>query len=121
MRASATLFGLVCVAGSACALGLTVQEARYVPPLDAQVVSTSRVGQRTTVVAEVRNTTAVGRCAQLYVAARDREGRDLAVGTAGAARLVGPRERRRETIGLTLSARQYAEQLQRFAAYTMPC
>ena len=121
MRLRSALFGLVCATGFAGALALTVHDARDVAPLEPRVVSTVRADGLVTVVAEVRNTTDQARCVQLMIAARDREGRDLAVARAGAAGQLASHARRRESVRLTLSARQYAERLQRIDAYAVPC
>ena len=121
MRASSALFGVVCAAGFAAALALTVHEARYVAPLEARVVSTTRPDGLISVVAEIRNTTDGVLCAQLQVAARDREGRDLAVAPAGGSGPLAPHQRRRESVLLTLSAKKYTERLQRVDAYVVPC
>lgn len=120
MTPQAVLLGLVCAAGAATALVLTVHEARYVAPVEASVVSTTRVGEVTDVVAEVRNTTGDGRCAVLRIAARDREGRDLAVSRPEQVRLA-PGERRRATARLQVSARDARERLQRVDAFVTDC
>ena len=121
MRGSSVLFGLICASGSAAALTLAVHEATYVPPLEARVVSSTHPGTLITVVAEVHNTTAAPRCAQIMVAARDREGRDLALASAGPGFQVPPRARRREQALLTVGARDAAERLQRVDAYVVAC
>jgi hypothetical protein len=114
------LFGVVCAAGSAVALALTVHEVRYVAPVEASVLSSSRSGEVTTAVAEARNTTGQERCVVLHVAARDREGRDLAVSPPERPEL-GPGDRHRETVQLRLSARDARERLQRVDAYVTDC
>ena len=120
MTPQAVLLGVVCAAGSAVALVLTVHEARYVPPVEANVVSKDRAGEVTAVVAEVRNTTGDSRCVVLRVAARDREGRDLAVSRAEQVRL-GPGERHRETVRLAVSGRDARERQQRVDAFVTDC
>ena len=120
MTPSAVLFGAVCVLGTTAAVVFTVQEARYVAPVEVRVVSSVRTGLVTTVTVEARNTTTRLRCASLGVAARDREGHDLGVADGGVVRL-GPAERRRVVVRLTLTKRQQTEQLQRQDAYTKPC
>jgi hypothetical protein len=120
MTPQAVLLGVVCAAGSAVALVLTVHEARHVAPVEATVVSKARQGQVTVVVAEVRNTTGDVRCAVLRVAARDREGRDLAVGGPEQVRLA-PGEVHRTTARLQVSARDARERLQRVDAFVTDC
>lgn len=120
MRPSAVLFGAVCVLGTTAAVALTVQEARYVAPVEVRVVSTVRTGLVTTVTVEARNTTPRARCVSLGVAARDREGHDLDVADGGLVRL-GPAERQRVVVRLALTERQQTEQVQRHDAYAKPC
>jgi hypothetical protein len=120
MTPSSVLFGAVCVCGSAAALAFTVQEARHVEPVQARVVSSHRVGEVTTVAAEVHNTTGAPRCERFQVAARDREGRDLAVSPVTRLEL-RPGERRRLTTSVTVSRRDAAERLQRTDAFVLPC
>ena len=120
MTPQAAVFGLVCVVGTAVSLALTVHEVRYVAPVEASVVSTSQSGRLTTAVAEARNTTGERRCAVLRVAARDREGRDLAVSRPERIEL-GPGEGHRATVQLQLSARDARERLQRVDAYLTAC
>ena len=120
MTPQAVLLGLVCAAGSATALVLTVHEARYVAPVEVRVLSTARTGQVTVAVAELRNTTGTSRCAVLRVAARDREGRDLAVSRPDQVRLA-PGERHRATARLQVSARDARERLQRVDAFVREC
>jgi hypothetical protein len=116
----AALLGLVCVAGSVTAVVLTAHEARYVAPVEASVVSKTRKAEVTTAVAEAHNTTGETRCAVLRVAARDREGRDLAVGVPERVRLE-PGERQRRTVRLRVSGRAARERLQRVDAYVTDC
>ena len=120
MTPQAVLLGLVCAGGSAAALGLTVHEARYVAPVEASVVSKTRSAEVTTAVAEVRNTTGDARCAVLRVAARDREGRDLALSSPEQVRL-RPGERHRSTVRLRVSGRDARERLQRVDAFVTDC
>jgi hypothetical protein len=120
MTPQAALLGLVCVAGSVTATTLAVHEARYVAPVEASVVSKTRDAEVTTAVAEAHNTTEETRCAVLRVAARDREGRDLAVGAPERVRLE-PGERHRTTVRLRVSGRDARERLQRVDAYVTDC
>ena len=120
MTPQAALLGLVCAAGSVTALVLTVHEARYVAPVEASVVSKTRTAEVTTAVAEVRNTTGDDRCVVLRVAARDREGRDLAVSRPEQVRLE-PGERHRTSVRLTVSGRDARERLQRVDAFVTDC
>lgn len=121
MRPTSLLFALVCAGGAASAVVLTVHEARYVPALETRVVSATRTGTLETVVAEVRNTTGHALCARLQVAARDREGRDLAVDSSLPAVQVAAGARHLVTARMTVSDRVYRERLQRFDAYVLTC
>lgn len=121
MRPATGLFGLVCASGFVVALALTVQQARYVAPLEARVVSTTHSGGLISVVAEIRNTTDRALCARVEVAARDREGRDLAVVQAGEKAQLAAHSRRRESTQLTVTSRDYAEKLHQVDAYAVPC
>ena len=120
MTPSAVLFGLVCAGGSAAALVFTVHEARHEDPVEVRVVTSHRAGEVVVAQAEVHNTTGAARCVDLRIAARDREGRDLAV--AAPIRLqLKPGERRRATSSVTVSRRDATERLQRTDAFVTSC
>lgn len=122
MRRLHTLgFVLLCLAGSVAAIGLTVREVVRTAPIAVSVTDTSRTGQVTLVTVSVRNTTNTSRCVSVRVAARDREGHDLAAATAARALTLGGHTTRTVSVNLTLTPRQYAEQLHAFYPSTRPC
>ena len=121
MKPVAGLFGLVCGTGFVVALVLTVQQARDVAPLQTRVVSTTHSGGLVSVVTEIRNTTGRALCARVEVAARDREGRDLALAQAGDPAQLAAHSGRRESMQLTVTIRDYAEKLNQVDAYVVPC
>jgi len=114
-------FAALCLAGAAASVGLTVHEATRAPSVVATVTDHSRVGRTTTVTVVVRNTTGEDRCAFLRVAARDRAGRDLAVVTVARSVDLPAHGRRSVLARLTLTPRQYAEQLAAFYPSQRTC
>jgi hypothetical protein len=120
-RLHGALFAALCVAGAAASVGLTVHEATRTPSVVATVTDDSRVGRTTTVTVVVRNTTGEDRCASIRVAARDRAGHDLATVTAARSLDLPAHTRRSVLARLTLTPRQYAEQLTAFYASQQAC
>lgn len=120
-RLGALAFTVVTVAGASSAVTLTVREAVRTPPVTVTIADTARVATTTTVTVSVHNTTGRARCASIRVAARDRDGHDLASVTAARALELPARARRRVTTRVTLTARQYAERLYRFFGSPHPC
>ena len=120
-RLSTVAFGAFCVAGAAASVGLTVHEALRTPPVVVSVAGTSRAGLTTTVTISVRNTTPQTRCVDLRVAARTRDGRDLGKPAVQRAVALSPHGHRRTSARITLTARQYAEQLDKFYPSTRAC
>jgi len=119
-RAQGLVFGLLCAGGAAAALGLLVQEAGRTPPVQARVLATTRSGLTTVVQVDVRSSTAAPRCVQLRVAAQDREGRDLASSPTRTLEL-SSRGSSLVSAELTLTPRQYDEQLARVRAVLDSC
>lgn len=120
-RLHAAVFAALCAVGSVCAVGLTVREATRTAPVTVAVASTVRSGLATTVVVLLHNTTGRARCVTVKVAARDQNGRDLASVRAPGALTVPARARRRVSVRLSLTARQYAERLHAFYPSTRRC
>jgi hypothetical protein len=120
-RLHATAFVLLCVAGAVAAVGLTVREVVRTAPIAMSVTERTRSGETTLVTVSVHNTTGSARCVSVRVAARDREGRDLAAVTATQALTVPPHARRTVRASLRLTPRQYAEQLHAYYPSSRPC
>lgn len=120
-RAHVALFALVCLVGATVAVALAAVEAVRTPAVVVSVAHKSRAGLTTTLTIAVHNTTARSRCAVVRVAARDRDGHDLARTTAATALPLAPHERRRVTAQLTLTRRQYAEKLYAFVPSQQAC
>ena len=120
-RLHAAAFVTLCLAGSAAAVGLTVHEVTQTAAVSLDVTRTSRTGATTTVTVLVRNTTGASRCVAVRVAARDRDGRDLAATTAARGLSLPAHARRTVTARLTLTTRQYDEQLHAFYPSTRTC
>jgi hypothetical protein len=114
-------FGLLCAAGAVASIGLTVHEVAKTAPVALSVRHTSRIGAATLVTIGVSNRTAVDRCVTVRVAARDRDGHDLAAAVAAPALALPPHARRTVQVRLTLTPRQYAEKLQAFYPSERPC
>jgi hypothetical protein len=114
------LFYLLCAGGSAVAFGLAVHEARSTDAVVADVRSKARTGLSTVVVVDVRNNTAVPRCAGVRAVASDRGGHDLATSVTTPVQLAA-RGRSRITATLKLTARDYDERLTLIRAVVRPC
>jgi hypothetical protein len=115
------LFAAVCLAGAAASVGLTVHEATRTPAVVVTVTDDSRLGRTTTVTVSVRNTTGEARCVSVGVAARDRAGHDLASVTVARSLDLPAHARRSVLARLTLTPRQYAEQLAAFYPSQRAC
>jgi hypothetical protein len=120
-RLHATAFVLLCLLGSVAAVGLTVREVAHTSAVSLDVTSTSRTGNTTTVTVLVHNTTGTARCVAVRIAARDRGGRDLATVTAAQALSLPAHARRSVRGSLTLTTRQYDEQLHAYYPSTRAC
>jgi hypothetical protein len=120
-RLQGVAFVLLCVIGSVVAIGLTVREASRTPPVVVDLTSTSRSGLVTSLELSVRNTTDQARCVSVRIAARDRAGHDLGATTAAEALRLPAHATRRLSTRLTLTGRQYAEELDTFYPSADPC
>lgn len=120
-RLQAAAFVVLCLLGAAAAVGLTVREIVRTAPIAVSIRDTTRTGDVTLVTVSVRNTTNSERCVSVRVAARDRTGHDLAATTAARALTLTGHSRRTLRVHLTLTPRQYAEQLHAFYPSTRPC
>lgn len=114
-------FVVLCLVGAAAAVGLTVREVVHTAPIALSVTDQTRSGESTLVTVSVHNTTGSTRCVVVRVAARNRAGEDLAAVAVRPAVSVPPHRTRAVHAGLTLTARQYAEQLHGFYPSTRPC
>ena len=121
VRLHTAAFVALCLAGVVAAVGLTVREVARTAPIAMSVTDTTRSGDTTIVTVSVRNTTDAARCVSVQVAARDRAGHDLAAVTAVGALTVPPHARRTVSASLTLTARQYVEQLHAYYPSSRPC
>ena len=120
-RLHGLVFGLLCLAGAVVSIGLTVHEVAKTAPVSLSVTHTTRTGLTTVVTIEASNRTSVDRCLVVRVAARDRNGHDLAT-TVADSRLELPAHARRTVHArLTLTTRQYAEDLHAFYPSDRPC
>lgn len=120
-RIGAAAFIVVCVLGAASAVALTVREIVRTPAVVMSVAGTDRVGLTTTVTVGVRNTSDQARCVTLRLAARDRNGRDLGSVTVAGRLVLAPHTGRRIPTRITLTARDYAERLDRFYPSARAC
>jgi len=120
-RLHSALFGLLCLAGVVASIGLTVHEVAQTAPVALAVTSTQRSGLTTTVTISVRNTTGTSRCVAVKVAARDRAGHDLAATAVTSALILPAHARRTVRARLTLTPRQYAEDLHAYYPSSRPC
>ena len=120
-RVHAVAFVLVCLLGAVASVALAVRAATSTPPVTVDLGGTTRTGLTTTVAVAVRNTTDQARCVEVRVAARDRTGRDLGVVTAAEELTLPAHAARRLTARVTLTARQYAEQLDTFYPSAAGC
>ena len=107
-------FVVLCVAGVVAAVALTIREVARTAPVALSVTATNRSAHTTLVTVSVDNTTGTARCVSVRVAARDRTGHDLAAVTAIRALSLPAHARRTVRAALTLTPRQYAEQLHAF-------
>jgi len=120
-RLHVLVFATVCALGTVTAVALAAAEAVRTPAVVVTVAHKTRQGDVTVLDVSVHNTTAVARCAVVRVAARDRGGHDLAATTAAASISVPPHARRAVAARITLTRRQYAEQLYAFVPSQHPC
>jgi hypothetical protein len=120
-RLHTTAFGLLCVLGIVVAVALSVREITRTTPIALSVEHTSRTGLATLVSISVHNRTDRTRCLTVRVAARDRAGHDLAATTIAPPVALAPHGRRTVHAVLTLTAREYAEQLQAFYPSQRSC
>ena len=120
-RIGTVAFVVVCVLGAASAVALTVREIVRTPAVILSVAGTDRTGLTTTVTVAVRNTTDQDRCVSVRLAARDRNGRDLGSVTVANRLVLAARASRRIPTRITLTARDYAERLDRFYPSARPC
>lgn len=107
-------FVVLCLAGVVASVGLTVRQVVHTAPIALSVTDTERSGETTLVTVSVRNTTGSMQCVVVRVAARTRGGEDLAAVTARPAVSLPPHRTSIVHARLTLTARQYAEQLHGF-------
>jgi len=120
-RLQSLAFGLLCLIGAVASIGLTVHEVAKTAPVSLSVTHTTRTGLTTLVTIEASNRTSVDRCLTVRVAARDRDGHDLAATVAAAALELPAHGRRTVQARLTLTTRQYAEDLHAFYPSQRPC
>lgn len=120
-RLHSTAFVLLCVLGALAAVGLTVREIARTAPVALTVEHTNRTGLTTLVTIDVHNRTEAARCLTVRVAARDRAGHDLADTAVDGPVSVPGHARRTVQVRLTLTPRQYDEQLQAFYPSARPC
>lgn len=120
-RLQVAAFGALCAVGAATSVGLTVREALRTPAVSVAVADTHRAGLTTTVDVAVRNSTGDPACVTVRVAARDRAGHDLGAAAAAAPVRLAPHSRRVVSARVTVSARDYAERLDRYYPSTQPC
>jgi mRNA-degrading endonuclease toxin of MazEF toxin-antitoxin module len=120
MKGADALFGALCLTGALTASVLLVHEATYDAPVHADVVRTARHGPATTAQVEVRNRTSTARCVQVRVVAEDRAGRELGAAPPQRVELDAKSSAHLEE-GLTLTSRQYREQLVRVRAVVDSC
>ena len=120
-RLHAVLFAALCLAGVGASVALTVHEVVRTAPITLDVTNTHRVGDTTLVTVAIHNTTGTTRCQSIRVAARDRAGHDLAAVTAVRDLSLPAHSRRTLVARLSLTPRQYAEQLDAFYPSAQPC
>lgn len=120
-RLHALAFVALCVAGIVASVALTVREVARTAPISLRVTDTHRTGQDTLVTVVVANTTGTGRCVTIRIVARDRAGHDLAAVTAAPTLTVPGHARRTVRARLTLTPREYAEQLHAFYPSERAC
>lgn len=120
MRPATALFALVCAGGSAAALLLAIGEARSTDPVTASVTARARTGLVTTAEVAVRNTTGRPQCARVQVVAFDRAGH--ALGTSGYTVIrLPPQAKQAVAARLSLTSRQYDEQLSMMRPHLETC
>ncbi|MDQ1696321.1 MAG: hypothetical protein QOJ03_1674 [Frankiaceae bacterium] len=120
-RLHTLVFVGLCLAGVVAAVALTVREVGQTAPVALSVTETTRTADTTLVAVSVRNTTSTARCVSVRVAARDRAGHDLTAVTAVRALRLPAHAHRTVSAALTLTRRQYAEQLHGFYPSERPC
>jgi hypothetical protein len=120
-RLHTAAFVALCVIGIVSSAALAVREAMRTPPVVATVAHTDRAGLTTTVEVAVRNTTDSPRCATVRLAARDRNGHDLAAVTVANDLRLGSHAHQSIPARITLTARDYAERLDRFYPSIQAC
>jgi hypothetical protein len=120
-RLQALVFGLLCLVGAVASIGLTVHEVAKTAPVSLRVTHTTRTGLTTLVTIQATNRTSAERCLVVRVAARDRDGHDLAATIAASALELPAHARRTVRASLTLTRRQYAEDLHAFYPSERPC
>jgi len=120
-RLHSSAFAALCLAGVAASVGLTVREVARTAPVAVRVTDQVRQGATTTVTVSVRNTTDQDRCATVRVAARDRNGHDLASATAARELALPAHARRTVTARLTLTARERTEKFHAFYPSAAAC
>jgi hypothetical protein len=120
-RIGTVAFVVLCMLGAAASVALTVREVVRSPAVAVSVVGSDRTGLTTTVTVAARNTTDESRCVSVRLAARDRNGRDLGSVPVAGRHLLAPHATRRIPASITLTARDYAERLDRFYPSAGPC
>ena len=120
-RLHSLVFGLLCLVGAVASIGLTVHEVAKTAPVSLSVTHTTRTGLTTLVTIEASNRTSTDRCLVVRVAARDRNGKDLATTVAASALELPAHARRTVHARLTLTTRQYAEDLHAFYPSQRAC
>lgn len=122
-----TLFYALAVGGAAVALGLGIARVYDRPPVDIGPERVRREGLVATVQVTVKNRSDDTLCPEIRIAARDREGLDLEEVVAqpdGSGTLSPGQATTYVGVFRKLTARDYREELDEFAAYpfsTNPC
>ena len=120
VRPATALFALVCAGGSAAAIGLALSEARATDQVVAAVSARERSGLVTTALVAVRNTTGRPQCVRVQVVAWNRAGHDLGSSPFTVVRLE-PQAKRDVSARLSLSSREYDEELSSLRAHVVSC
>lgn len=120
MRPATVLFGVVCAGGSAAALLLAIGEARSTDPVTAGVSARTRSGLTTTAQVVVRNTTGRPQCARVQLVAFDRAGHELGASRSTVVHLA-PQAKSDVAASLSLTSRQYDEQLSTVRPHVQDC
>lgn len=121
-RTISVVFYAFCLAGVAVSLGLAVKEGAEKPPIafgEERVVV--RGPPASVVEVAVTNQSSVLRCPEVRIAARDREGRDLAEARArslrGGAQIAPSEVVTYSTVLEGITEQEYREDLKEFSAY----